>query len=133
MERGARPLLISAAIAAAMAIAGFGASARLQANLDSAVATCKADKRPAFTDPKTGEQIGVGEMICDPIEYYSHMDDPWVSPQKEIRDAIRAKWSQPDWLFVVAVVVMAIGALPYAWYFLLLRLKEVREALTGAN
>ena len=125
-------LLIGFVLAGSMACAGYALTYRDDARVERAVAACKADDLATATDPSTKKEFQF-TLLCEPSEFYGHMSDAWVSPQKEVRDAIaeRGANSGPVILYFLAFVTAFGAALPWAWYFLLRRLRELREAVIG--
>jgi hypothetical protein len=104
---------------------------RLDRRLSQLQATCREEgkrerEKPEFKDIDF-------ELTCDPIELASLKEDS-VGVQGEIVTARRQLTSWEDrreWLGPVALAMMLIGALPMAWYFLLRRIRELSDAITG--
>jgi hypothetical protein len=68
-------------------------------------------------------------MICDPRQL-TDVTVPGV--QRDIANAYREAWTPvPEWPKPVALVLVAFGLAPWAWYFLLRRIAELRAAIGG--
>lgn len=104
------------------------ADRRLQAEVGKLVAQCRADSERRTRAP-TGPW-DKDPLICTPAELRTVA---WslVGVQAQIADAQRKRDRFAEWLPVVAIAVGVIGALPFLWYFLLRRIRELREAIIG--
>ncbi len=71
-------------------------------------------------------------------------DQHWAPPPEDMEDVIAcykkhgvdvgseaAGSTSENWSHVAAAVIAILGALPWAWYFLLRRIAELRAAISG--
>ncbi len=73
-------------------------------------------------------------LMCNVFEIDEVRDkgEPLVGVQKEIADLLNEGRNRAPYLwYAVAAFFFVLCALPYLWYFLLRRLREVRDALAG--
>ena len=74
-----------------------------------------------------------GVLICDPMDLYlsESSKNPHVGIQAKLVAAQKDVLKSEDWFLPVAIVVLVISALPWLWYFLLRRIRELRDAILG--
>lgn len=132
MQKPTKVLLVGSAIAISLSGAAFVIAEHADAKVDQAVAACKAADARRDNDPmKPWTQYA---LLCDPSDFYGKgMSEVWVSPQKEVRDAIEARGSNnlSGAMYGFSFLIAFLSFIPWAWYFLLRRLREVRDALVG--
>ena len=56
---------------------------------------------------------------------------PNVGVQAEIVTTQRAIWRWERWPYAAATLVALLSGLPWAWYFLLRRIRELRDVIAG--
>jgi hypothetical protein len=71
------------------------------------------------------------ELVCDGAELQSAGPAYLASYQSELLAAHEATTSSKPWPNLIALVLLAIGATPWLWYFLLRRIAELRSAISG--
>jgi hypothetical protein len=131
-----------------VAAIGIGNTYRLERRVESLTAACIAEdtamraKASASTEARSftfeelqrggWEKIGIG---CDPktlVELGSRVEP--VDVQRDLVDAQQAldtaRANRRDWL-ILGIAIAVILGLPWLWYFLLDRIKELRHAITG--
>lgn len=73
------------------------------------------------------------QMLCDPLELFP-LDERVIGVQKELVEAVKARDVSNTHHWYSAAIFFALAlAIPYLWYFLLRRLREVRDAVTGRD
>jgi len=58
-------------------------------------------------------------------------DSPLKGIQDRIVKAQREASASKQWPYIVAEWILGLSLLPWAWYFLLRRIQELREAIVG--
>lgn len=116
-------LLLAGAVASGQALVEH----RYEKKLSDAIKVCAAH-RPAKEEGKPWLDI---QLICDTEYFYGHMQDAWVTPQLEVRDALEARDRISRWPYALALCIALLTALPWTWYFLLRRIAELRTAIAG--
>jgi hypothetical protein len=67
--------------------------------------------------------------VCEPVELIGYTK--LVGIQQEI---VQSYWKRGDYFFwsqLLAALLLGVFTLPYAWYFLLRRVRELVKAITG--
>ena len=70
-----------------------------------------------------------GTLVCDAQSLSS--GDGNVGIQAKIVQAQNEVLSSKEWPYFAALLVLIFSAVPWAWYFLLRRIREVRDAVAG--
>lgn len=68
-------------------------------------------------------------LVCEPTELIG--STKLVGIQQQI---VQSYWKHGDYFFwsqLLAVLLLGVFALPYAWYFLLRRVRELVKVITG--
>lgn len=127
MDRSTR-ILIGAALAALLTLGiGFAGSKYSEKELKNLIQTCEAEgERSRATAKHKWQQ---GPLICDPETLKSLGDNTGLQAQIVDTQQKAHTWLRKSRL--LALLIVGIGALPYAWYFLLRRLRELRAAAAG--
>ncbi|MNG31296.1 hypothetical protein D3C84_1170690 [compost metagenome] len=68
-------------------------------------------------------------LVCEPSELIG--PTKLVGIQKEISEQYRSLGDYFEWGQLLAVLLLGVFALPYAWYFLLRRVRELVKAIAG--
>lgn len=124
MESPTKILLIGAAAAGLIALAGYGYEYHLASTLSNLEAKCVEEGKKESLAASFG-----GVMLCD-RETLADLPES-VGIQAEIVAAHNKVKYSDDWYYVVAIGVLAASAVPYIWYFLLRRIRELRNAIMG--
>jgi hypothetical protein len=140
-------LLVCWAISGALVGAGYLQRSYADARLTQAVKDCERDfpsprelpfaiessaqapVRGEFYVAEGGGEI-LGEETCDPWTF--HPDK--VIFHKELFAAKEARWAASERMmmaFVGAAAVGVLGVVPWSWYFLLRRVRELATAIRG--
>lgn len=120
-------ILLGGVLAAAL-VFGIGKSYdyRLKANLRNLKTECVEEGKK-----ETLAKSWPGVLVCDPMELYLSDSSKTlaVGVQAKIVAAQKDVLESQDWFLPVAIALLAISALPWFWYFLLRRIRELRDAI----
>lgn len=73
-----------------------------------------------------------GPLVCDPVSLqYPRIELRLTPIQDQILESQRGGNSWLEGTLTLAIVVTLISTIPYLWYFLLRRVREVRDAVVG--
>lgn len=74
-----------------------------------------------------------GKLICDPRDLRSlaSKDNPSVGIQAKVVAAYENFLDSKRRFLPLAIAVFIIGVVPWCWYFLLRRIRELRDAILG--
>lgn len=129
MDRPTKYLVVGIAIATLICLIGYATSVYENSQVASLVEKCKAEASQAPKGPWLNYQKA--PLVCDPVILAELGVNDVVGVQKEIVIA----WSNSERTFhnaiIVAAIVFGFFAVPYAWYFLLRRIRELRDAIAG--
>jgi hypothetical protein len=109
-------------LAAAVMVAGNLMARHLDTSVKVLETECESERRP----PALGYEDLV--LICDAP---SLSIGGSVGIQRQIAEANDEARLWGEWSYVLAVVIIAISTLPCVWYFLLARIRELRDAISG--
>ena len=118
MSRPAKIFIVGVVIALAILGAGRAITWKLQSDRDSLVAECEAEGAKAND-----------RLVCEPDTLLSLGSTNGV--QAKIAEAQREVTAHTDWSIPAAIFFAIMGALPFAWYFFLARVRELRNAIAG--
>jgi hypothetical protein len=135
----------SFAMGATFAVAVFGyktiALKEMDATLAKTVAACWASptknghpvlKGVTVGDSHQLQDIELDEILkCTPsdLEYESNL----IEPEQKVHDAYDAEEGERDNLEMLLAGALAIALMPFVWYFLLDRIREITAAVTGRD
>lgn len=129
MVKGTRALVVG--LVGAVVLCSFGYFRNWQYEHRMAQAIERCDAEGAAERKKTGLNL---RLLCNVFEIDEVKDkgDPLVGVQKEIADLLAEGRSRaPHLWYAIGALFLVVLAIPYLWYFLLRRLREVRDAVTG--
>lgn len=135
-------LAVGVVLAAATCAYGIIVLRRMDSKLGRAVKVCWAspskDGHPVAraTNVKTGrpEEIVLDEILkCSPADLKDAEADQLIPPERRVREIIDAKENKRSNLTLFAGGVITISVLPFLWYFLLDRIREVSAAISGRD
>jgi hypothetical protein len=134
MARPTKLVFMGLLLAGVIGIAGWLNLLRLEANLRTSVENCQREAKADALTPKAKEFDLV--LDCEPGSLTADsFKVGYVRPrgaQGEIVDAQRALWNHSiDAYAIAAISVFFFCAIPWCWYFLLRRLREVSDAIRG--
>lgn len=128
MDRPTKYLVAGATIATVIFIAGYVMSVYETSQVTSLLEKCKAETSQAPKGPWLNYQKA--PLVCDPATLAELGVNDLVGVQKEIAVARSdVKWTFAN-AIMVAAIVFGLFATPYAWYFLLRRIRELRDAIS---
>jgi hypothetical protein len=70
-----------------------------------------------------------GKPTCDPVELAA--SNSYSGVQAELAAAERDRQGWSSWPPIAAMAVAIVSCLPWLWYFILRRIRELREAIVG--
>lgn len=126
MGKPTKSLLVGILAATAGVIVGRVQAVRFEHQVELLQKTCVAD----------GERIAKEtgppsfRLTCDPVELATS-SGTLVGVQQDIATAQRQAWAWKQWPVRVSAGVGGLLAVPWIWYFLLRRIRELREAIVG--
>jgi len=141
MDKPLKILVAGAAIAAALAafcaITNHISAARYDqkiASLESTIADLQAKcSAKSEEDAKSGKAYGHDPLVCDPkkLTYagLAGIQKDLSEKQKEID--VEQQYYPMVLPYLIALIVLVIAVLPWSWYFLMRRIREVSDAIRG--
>lgn len=129
MERHTKYFLVGATLASIILLGGYLTSIYDNSQLSSLVAKCKAETAQAPKGPWLDFQKAA--LVCEPDVLSKLGAENAVGIQKEIVVSRSASGRTFNNAKVTALVVFLLFGTPYAWYFLLRRIRELRDAVVG--
>jgi hypothetical protein len=132
---------IAAALAAFCAVSNYIDTARHHqkiASLESSIAALQ-DKCAAESEEsaKSGKGWGHAPLVCDPKNLSSYTGNPLVGIQRDLSKKQKEiaveqqKYYPMELPYLIALGIVVIAGVPWAWYFLLRRIREVSDAVLG--
>ena len=134
MEKPTKILIAGLALGAAVAAGGVVNTHRLQAKLEELRTACIAEGEKEATVPGSDAALAAqygGKSLCDPVELTrsnSGIEPPGV--QGQLEKTHHEFLDSEQWPVLLGAAITLLLAVPWIWYFLLRRLKEIREAIT---
>jgi hypothetical protein len=122
MDKPTKLLFVGAALALLILLGGYLASAHNNSQTASLVEKCKAETAIAPTWAK---------LVCDPNVISKLGLDDLGGIQKQIMESITSSERTFNNAIIFAISVFLLFGAPFAWYFLLRRIRELREAIAG--
>jgi hypothetical protein len=129
MKAPTKIFLTGCSVSAVCFFAGRVALAPLQSNLGSLVTECHVEGVKVKELNTDGTSMQKDRLVCDPRTLVRLGDS--VGIQAQIIEAQKELTSYTLLTQLGALFVFAIGAAPLLWYFLLQRIRELREAVVG--
>lgn len=127
MSKQAKIFFIGVVVGFIVLAVGYALDRRDQSALDELVAKCKTETIEAPKGPWLKYQVA--PLVCEPSELIKYTK--LVGVQQEIVQSYWERGNSFFWSQVLAVLLLGVFALPYAWYFLLRRVRELVKAITG--
>jgi hypothetical protein len=127
MDKPAKMLLGGTICAAVVAAVGFTNTHRLESKLRNLEVECVEEgKRKKL-------ESGRLTLICDAewLAVAERDSEALVGIQARLAAVKREVSGFERWLYVLAVGVLGFSGVPWAWYFLLRRIRELRDAIIG--
>lgn len=135
MDKLKKILITGLALGAAVAAGGVVNTHRLQAKLEELRTACIAEDEKEAKVPGSytalAAQFG-GKTLCNPVELsLSSNSNELRGLQEQLVTTQRALVDSRQWPIFLGTAIALFLAIPWTWYFLLRRLREIREAITG--
>lgn len=131
LDKTTKILLGGIVVAALVVGIGYVASIRANSHVSDLIAQCQAENARSRAS-KSQDGWENTPLICDPkILRTISRNSPTVGIQAQIMDTQGQGERWLEQAITVAIGVLFLSAMPYAWYFLLRRLRELRDAITG--
>lgn len=127
METPIKILVIGATVSGLIALSGFS----YERHLDSKVSALEAKCIEEGKSEKTLAAGFSGILLCNAAELHRLDNGESKGIQAEIVAAQREVIYSNDWYYGLAAGLLLLSATPYAWYFLLRRIRELRNAIVG--
>jgi hypothetical protein len=127
MQRPTKILIGGATVAVLVAVAGVANTVHLESKIHELEATCIEEGKHGLAKyPRV-------QLLCDAKDLVRLETDsnPSTGVQAQIVSAQRADQDSRGWPYALAAVIIFLSALPWTWYFLLRRIRELRDAILG--
>jgi predicted PurR-regulated permease PerM len=129
MDKPTKYLATGIVVAVLICIVGYLASIYETSQVTSLVEKCKAEVSQAPKGPWLDYQKA--PLVCDPTTLAELGVNDVVGIQKEIVTANQNASRVFGNALTIAAIVFILFATPYGWYFLLRRIRELRDAIAG--
>jgi hypothetical protein len=128
MDRPTKILIGGALCAVLVVVGGYGNTYRLESKLRDLEAACIEEGKRETLAKTFG-----GVLVCDAKSLVrpDRESDPSKGIQSQIVSAQRDVSSSEGWYFGVAAAILILAGIPWSWYFLLRRIRELRDAISG--
>lgn len=127
MSKPAKILFIGVLVSLVVLAVGYLLDRREQFALDALIAKCKTETMEAPKGP--WQKYQEAPLVCEPTELIGYPD--LIGIQKEVRQSYLGRGDYFSGSQLLAVLLLGVFALPYVWYFLLRRVRELVKAITG--
>ena len=135
MDRQTKYLSVGVTLAVLLLLGGYATSIYENSQLSSLVEKCKIDdlkSRGLLTDEEKAKAPWLdAPLVCDPDALSKSRTGDEVGIQKQIIEFQSTSGHMFNDAKVIALFIFLLFSSPYAWYFLLRRIREVRDAVTG--
>ena len=129
MDRNTKILLGGVVIAASVVGIGYAASRIAYSHVSDLAAQCESQNARTTTSKS---QVGWVPLVCDPeILMETSVDEPKVGIQTQMIDTQLQGERWHEQATVIAIDVLVFSAIPYAWYFIPRRVRELHDAIAG--
>lgn len=125
MDKSTKIFLGGVICAAIIAAVGFANTHRLESKVRNLEAECvEEDKRENKLKPGESGWMTICDAESLGLEGYVGIQARLAAAKREVSDSER-------WPYVLAAGVLVFSGVPWAWYFLLRRIRELRDAISG--
>jgi len=123
-------LIVGMAIGIAVVGIGYATTRYRLAQVEALVAECQTEHKRA---PVSKEKPWRNDpLVCDPVDLRRlTSDSPAVGIQAQIVSASSAAGTYFDVSLYLAALIAIVFAIPFAWHFLLRRIRELGDAIRG--
>lgn len=133
MDKTVKFLIAGLVFGGFVVVGGVINTHRLQSQLDELRIVCTAEGEKEAKVPGSYSALAAqygGKLLCDPEELSRSNDrselrgvqGQLVRTQRELLDS-------EQWPIFVGITIALLMSVPWTWYFILRRLKEIREAI----
>jgi hypothetical protein len=129
MDRQTKYLWMGITLAVLVLLGGYLTSIYDNSQLSSLVEKCKTETTKSPKGPWLEYQKA--PLVCDPDTLSKLGVDDVVGIQKQIVESLSTSGRTFNDARVIALFIFLLFGLPYAWYFLLRRIRELRDAFAG--
>ena len=129
MDKPTKILAAGIVVPVLICIVGYLASVYETSQVTSLVEKCKAEALQAPKGPWLDYQKA--QLVCDPTTLAELGVNDVVGIQKEIVTTHQNASRVFSNALTIAAIVFILFAAPYGWYFLLRRIRELRDAIAG--
>ncbi|HWW07604.1 hypothetical protein [Collimonas sp.] len=129
MDRQTKYLLVGTMLAVLILLGGYLTSIYDNSQLLSLIEKCKTDMTHAEKGPWLEYQKD--PLVCDPKVLSQLVENDAVGIQKQIVESVSTAGNIFNGAKIIALFVFLLFGSPYAWYFLLRRIRELRDAVAG--
>lgn len=130
MDKFTKLLAVGIACGFIVASLGLANTYRLERKIENLSAACVAEGQRDRNTPDAPAWKR-DSMVCDPKDLAKNTAHIPPGIQGELVRAQLALDLSRNWPLLLAVAIASALSLPWCWYFLLNRVKELREALIG--
>ena len=129
MNQPIKILIMGVLIAALIATAGFLNSYYLESKLHTLESECAHGKSKEKDNHNELDFSSYGKLVCDSEELRG------IGKLKGIQAQILQNqndiWLSKKWYYSITLLVLIVSAAPLFWYFLLQRIREIRNVIVG--
>lgn len=128
MDKPTKILIGGVALAAFVPVLGKGNSYRIATGLRDLQVACVEEGKRGINPVKA-------ELICEPEDLVSLpiTSEPLGGIQAQNAARQRELSESESWPVPAAIAVFIFSCVPWAWYFLLRRIRELRDAIAGSG
>jgi hypothetical protein len=132
--------IIAAGLAAFCAISNGLTAAQHREKLASLESTVAALQAKCVAESEKNTKSGTGwrhdPLVCDPKELANISSNPGNGIRKEMAVKETALYNEQQYYpmqlpYLIALAIGLIAGLPWSWYFLLRRIRELSDAIRG--
>ena len=127
MSRPAKIFFLGVVVSLIVLAVGYALDKQQQDALDTLIAKCKTETMETPIGP--WQKYQEAPLVCEPTELIGYPDI--IGIQKEVRQSYLGLGDYFLWSQLLAVLLLGVFGLPYVWYFLLRRVRELVKAITG--
>jgi hypothetical protein len=129
MSQPVKIFFIGTLCAALIAAVGFLNTYYLESKLRTLESECVHDKSKEEGKQNELDFSRYGTLVCDAKELSDMRELKGIQAQiAKIQNDIR---SSKKWPYSIGVLVLLFSAIPWSWYFLLRRIREIRDVIAG--
>jgi cell division protein FtsL len=129
MSKSIKIFFIGALCTTLIAAVGFLNTYNLESKLHSLESKCTNEKVEKAGKQGELDLSRYGTLVCDAAELSDLEELKGIQAQiVQTHNDVR---SSKKWPYSIAVLVILFSSIPWAWYFLLRRVRELRDVIVG--